>query len=57
MTVGEALAKQKEKIKKEFNTDFVIDAFIRWETGEGIQKAEDNFADEVAKLVSETSQS
>lgn len=36
---------------KEANAQIEIKGFIRYEKGEGLQKREDNFADEVAKMV------
>ena len=37
---------------KEFGGSIAIDGFWRFEKGEGIQKREDNFAEEIAKLTS-----
>ncbi|OOB77112.1 MAG: translation elongation factor Ts [Epulopiscium sp. Nuni2H_MBin003] len=36
-------------VKQELGSDKVIKSFIRFETGEGIEKKEENFAEEVAK--------
>lgn len=38
-----------EKMSKELGTNIVVKSFIRYETGEGIEKKQENFADEVAK--------
>lgn len=40
----------KEK-SKEFGEDIKVKAFVRLEKGEGIEKREDNFADEVANMI------
>lgn len=40
-----------ESISKEIGTDVSIRRFVRFETGEGIEKAEENFADEVNKVI------
>lgn len=44
-TVGQYVA----QVAKENGADFKISRFIRFETGEGIEKKEENFAEEVAK--------
>ena len=36
---------------KELGGDIQIKSFVRFEKGEGIEKREDNFADEVANMV------
>ncbi len=36
---------------KEIGADIKIESFVRFEKGEGIQKREDNFADEVASMI------
>lgn len=38
-----------DKTAKEAGTNFAIKRFVRYETGEGLEKKEENFADEVAK--------
>ncbi|NLM13743.1 MAG: elongation factor Ts [Epulopiscium sp.] len=43
------VAKYLESVSKEVGTDITIKAFARFETGEGIEKKEENFAEEVAK--------
>ncbi len=46
MKVGQYVA----SVAKALNADIKIKAFARYEKGEGIQKREDNFAEEIAKL-------
>ena len=46
LTVGKYVA----KIAKELGVDIKIDSFCLYEKGEGIQKREENFAEEIAKL-------
>ena len=48
MKVGEYIA----KTAKELGGDIKLVQFFRFEKGEGIQKREDNFAEEIAKLTS-----
>ena len=36
---------------KELGGDIKIVAFVRFEKGEGLEKREDNFADEVANMI------
>ena len=48
LTVG----KYVEKTAKELGADIKIASYVRFEKGEGIQKREDNFAEEIAKLTS-----
>ena len=43
------VAKYVDKVAKENNTNLAVKKFIRFETGEGIEKKEENFAEEVAK--------
>lgn len=40
----------KEK-SKEFGDDIKVKSFVRFEKGEGLEKREDNFADEVANMI------
>ena len=40
-----------QKISKELGTDIKITKFVRFERGQGIEKKEDNFADEVASMI------
>jgi len=39
-----------EKASKEFGTPVTIEGFVRFQVGEGIEKADSDFADEVAKM-------
>ena len=48
MTVGKYVA----SVAKSIGEDFAIAEFIRYEKGEGLEKREDNFAEEIAKLTS-----
>lgn len=43
--------KYLDKVAKEVGTNFEIKRFVRFETGEGLEKKEENFADEVAKQI------
>ncbi|MCM1048102.1 MAG: translation elongation factor Ts [Clostridiales bacterium] len=43
------VAKYIEQVAKENNANLSIKSFVRFETGEGIEKKEENFAEEVAK--------
>ncbi|HHW67387.1 MAG: elongation factor Ts [Epulopiscium sp.] len=43
------VAKYLEGVSKEVGTNVTIKAFARYETGEGLEKKEENFAEEVAK--------
>lgn len=45
----QTVAKYIEQVAKENNADLSIKSFVRFETGEGIEKKEENFAEEVAK--------
>jgi elongation factor Ts len=45
----QTVSKYIEQVAKENGADFSIKNFIRFETGEGIEKKEENFAEEVAK--------
>lgn len=45
LTVGQYL----EKMSKELGSNITVKSFVRFETGEGIEKKQENFADEVAK--------
>ncbi|OGO83928.1 MAG: translation elongation factor Ts [Clostridiales bacterium GWE2_32_10] len=46
------ITKYLESVSKQVGTDVKVASFVRFETGEGIEKKEENFADEVAKQVS-----
>ena len=43
------VAKYVDKVAKENNAKVTVKKFVRYETGEGIEKKEENFAEEVAK--------
>ena len=43
------VAKYVEKVAKENNANVTVKRFVRFETGEGIEKKQENFAEEVAK--------
>ena len=45
----QSVGKYVEQVAKENNAKITIKAFVRFETGEGIEKKEENFAEEVAK--------
>ena len=45
----EFVAKYIEEVGKANNAKLSIKKFVRFETGEGIEKKEENFAEEVAK--------
>ena len=47
LTVGKYI----DSVAKELNTQIKAVSFVRYAKGEGIQKKDDNFADEVAKMV------
>ena len=45
-----SISKYLQEKSKEVGSPITINKFVRFERGEGIEKAEDNFADEVAKM-------
>ncbi len=45
----QSVAKYLEQVAKENNAKLSVKRFVRFETGEGIEKKEENFAEEVAK--------
>ena len=45
------VSKYTDKVAKELNGTISISAFERFEKGEGLEKREDNFADEVANMI------
>lgn len=45
------VAKYLEQVSKAAGTDIKVKRFVRYETGEGIEKKEENFAEEVAKQI------
>lgn len=49
MTVSQYL----DSVSKEIGDKVTIKAFVRYETGEGIEKKEENFAEEVAKQMNQ----
>ena len=40
-----------KEVSKEIGADVTVKSFVRFETGEGIEKKEENFAEEVAKAM------
>ena len=44
------IAKLIEKASKDFGTPVAIESFVRFQVGEGIEKVESDFADEVAQM-------
>lgn len=46
-----SVAKYTENVAKELGGNITITGFVRYEKGEGLEKREDNFADEVANMV------
>ncbi len=45
----QTVAQYVAQVAKETGSDFALKNFVRYETGEGIEKKEENFAEEVAK--------
>ena len=45
----QTVAKYVEEVAKANNAKITVKGFVRFETGEGIEKKEENFAEEVAK--------
>lgn len=43
------VAQYLEKMSKELGSEITVKSFVRFETGEGLEKKQENFADEVAK--------
>ena len=48
--IHEALTKWATMINEQSGGKITIDSFVRFEKGEGLQKREDNLAEEVAKM-------
>jgi len=48
------IAQVLEQQSKKLGSPIKIKSFVRWECGEGIQKKEENFAEEVAKVLSKS---
>ena len=46
-----SVADYAKSVSKELGTEIKIDAFVRFEKGQGLEKKEDNFADEVAGMI------
>lgn len=46
-----SISQYTEKVSKELGTEIKIDSFVRFEKGQGLEKKEDNFADEVAGMI------
>ena len=44
------VAKYVASVAKELGEDFSVADFVMYEKGEGLEKKEDNFAEEIAKL-------
>ena len=47
----ETVAKYLEQVSKTVGADIKLKSFARFETGEGLEKREENFADEVASMI------
>ena len=47
----ETVAKYVEEVSKKIGANIKIKSFVRFETGEGLEKKEENFADEVASMI------
>lgn len=47
----QSVGKYLEQVAKANNAKLIVKKFVRFETGEGIEKKEDNFAEEVAKQI------
>ncbi|MFP4697280.1 MAG: translation elongation factor Ts [Eubacteriales bacterium] len=43
------VSKYLDQVSKELGTNITVNRFVRFETGEGLEKKEENFAEEVAK--------
>ena len=46
-----SVGKYVQNTAKELGADIAVKGFIRYERGEGLEKREDNFAEEIAKMV------
>ena len=46
-----SVADYVKSVSKELGTEIKIEAFVRFEKGQGLEKKEDNFADEVAGMI------
>ena len=47
----ETVEKYLEQVSKAVGADIKLKSFARFETGEGLEKREENFADEVASMI------
>ena len=47
----QTVAQYIAQVAKENGADLSVKRFVRFETGEGIEKKQENFADEIASLV------
>ena len=47
----QSVAQYLQQISKEVGATVTLKKFVRFETGEGMQKKEENFAEEVAKQI------
>ena len=47
----QSVAKYLEQVSKEIGEDIKVKKFIRFETGEGLEKKEEDFAAEVAEQI------
>ena len=50
-TNKETVEQYVKQVSKEIGYDIVLKSFVRFETGEGIEKKQDDFADEVASMI------
>ena len=49
----QSVAKYVQEVAKATGSNLSIKGFVRFETGEGIEKKEENFAEEVAKQMNQ----
>ena len=49
----QSVAKYVEQVAKENGAKITVKGFVRYETGDGIEKKEENFAEEVAKQINQ----
>ena len=49
------ISKVLEKASKDLGAPVMIDAYVRFQVGEGIEKVESDFADEVSKMAGSSS--
>lgn len=48
---GMSVSKYVESVAKELGAEIEVTGFVRYEKGEGLQKKEENFADEIASMI------